>query len=152
MLKNPGYLYYSNLSTSLIGFFMKFNSSLLYGRSIKRVHFFEYIDWNEEKIVSTIKKELDWAGPNDTEITWRTDCKLNPLKNYLYLKTGGYTEKDPFLSNLIRENMITRKEALKRLEKENEPRLKAIEEFLEEIDLDINYLYLMEKTYSRRMG
>jgi hypothetical protein len=80
---------------------------------------YRYIEWNEDKILSTIRSELNWRQDADSTSSWRFDCKVSFLKNYLLRELVGVTEKDDGLSAMIREDMITREEALERLKTEN---------------------------------
>jgi len=81
---------------------------------------FRYVPWDEETIVSTIQQELGWQRAAYTKATWRSDCVLNELKNYLYKSMLGFTKNDELLSGMIRTNRIGRAEALERLGKENQ--------------------------------
>jgi hypothetical protein len=85
----------------------------------KLLYLYEYVTWDESIILSTIRKELGWIAPASSTSSWRSDCEVSLLKNHLLKKTIGFTEKDEILSNMIREGMITREEALRRLEREN---------------------------------
>jgi hypothetical protein len=95
---------------------------------------FQYVEWREEEILSTVKKELDWVEPGGSTSTWRTDCRLGYLKNYLLKKSVGFTEKDDILSNMTREDMVTREEALRRAESENIVPEKIMTELFKEIE------------------
>jgi len=90
-------------------FLLETMRKLLYPNQ-KILYFYQYVKWDEKRILSTIEK-----GFNLRALTWRSDCKVSHLKNYLLKKTVGFTDKDAILSNMIRENMITREEALERL-------------------------------------
>ena len=103
--------------------------------SLREISLFDYIEWNEKEIISTIVNELEWEKSPYIESTWRMDCKINWLKNYLYKETLVFTEKDDALSCMIRENMITREEALERLKKENVIPQKLIMELVDELGL-----------------
>ena len=72
--------------------------------------FYKYIKWDEKEIQSTIENECGMPAPS-----WRSDCKVSLIRKYLMKKTVGFTDNDDILSNMIRENMITREEALERL-------------------------------------
>jgi hypothetical protein len=102
----------------------------------KILDLFQYIEWNEDKILSTIKTELNWKKSLDSASSWRFDCRVNFLKNYLLRESLGITANDDCLSVMIRENMITREEALERLEIENILPQKLITELLDEIGIN----------------
>ncbi|MDY0130768.1 MAG: ATPase [Methanosarcina vacuolata] len=82
------------------------------------INFFIYIEWDEKELLSRIKSELNWKHPISS--TWRFDCKVGVLKDFLYINSLNITEKDNLYAKLIRESKITRDEALKRLESENQ--------------------------------
>jgi len=101
---------------------------------------FDYIKWNEGKILSTIEKELKWEKFSHSESTWRSDCKLSLLKDYLFEETIGFTKKDDQLSCMIRENMISREEAMERLKKENIIPQQVITEIFNDLQLNFSEL------------
>lgn len=140
-LKNPGYLNGSLLYT-LKGWFEFF--FLRYPYTGEWLHYFQYIKWNEAKVLKTIREELGWETPPDTIQTWRTDDATSPWYNFLYYSMTGFTENDELLSNMIREGIITREGALVRVEKENQPRYKEIEKYLKMVNVDID-IYQLEK-------
>lgn len=102
----------------------------LLGPDIEHIDLFHYIPWNEQDVISRIKHELDWESADDKNGTWRFDCKIADLKDYLYFKTLGMTEKDDFYSKMILENLITRDQALERLQKENTLNSDIVDEIL----------------------
>ena len=97
---------------------------------------YKYISWNEEEINSTLRDEYDWELADDTISTWRIGDGTASFYNYIYYTMAGFTENDTFRSNQIREGMITREEALKLVEKENEPRWKSIKWYCDTIGID----------------
>ncbi len=134
LLKNP--LYFLNATISLIylkEYFYCFHSNKIrdffYPNQIT-LRLYRYIEWNEQKVLSTIKKKLNWKVSDFSTSPWRFDCLISVLKNYLYKKSIGFTEKDEILSNMIREKMITKEEALRRMESENITPMKVVIEVL----------------------
>jgi len=110
-------------------------------RQLKKITpYSSHIRWEEDKIVSTISSKLNWEKNADTESTWRGDCDVALLKLYLYKKLLGFNDKDDGLSCLIRDNQITRDEALSRLGTEGDIPDKAIENFLNKLEVDFNEL------------
>ena len=135
-IRNPAYLNSSlpdTLSAYLSTYFVRHEYLFLY----------EYIKWKEEHIVNTLIKECDWEIAKDTATTWRIGDGTAPFYNYIYYKFAGFTEHDTFLSNQIREGLITREEALSRAELANKPRHGAIKAYLDMLDLD--YDHVMKK-------
>jgi hypothetical protein len=80
--------------------------------------YWNYIRWEEDTIISTIKKELGWRQNTEVVSTWRGDCDIALLKLYIYKKVLGFNDKVVHLSNLIRDGQLDRNEALRRLEEE----------------------------------
>ena len=117
---------------------------LLYGK-VKIVEFFDYVQWDEKKIETTIEKDLEWKKPNDVKSSWRFDCLVHSFKDYFYLNSVGFTERDDLLSNMIREGMISREEALQKLtddyENQREIRENVIRGVLEEFKVDMSILH-----------
>ena len=114
--------------------------SRISARNIEAIDFFHFVRWDEEEVISRIKTELNWGYPADLNSTWRFDCQIAHLKDYLYLKTIGMTEKDDFYSKMIRENLIGREDALKRIEEENRLHLDIIDDVLSKVGLETSEL------------
>jgi tRNA(Ile)-lysidine synthase TilS/MesJ len=128
-LKNLSYLNPRYLPVTLKGYLFGNQyaiGSRLFARSIRGIDFFHYIPWNENKIISRIRDELDWDYPRNLNSTWRFDCNIAHLKDFMYLKTLGITEKDDFYSKMIRERQITREQGLTRIKNENRLHLDLI--------------------------
>jgi hypothetical protein len=85
-----------------------------------------------------IRKDLAWEKPVYWPTTWRADCKIHFLKEYFYKETLGFTKNDELLSGMIRANMITRQNALKRLRNDNKLPIQFLSEFLLEQNLNIS--------------
>ncbi|MFP4521290.1 MAG: hypothetical protein ACLFQK_04020 [Fibrobacterota bacterium] len=116
---NPGYLNRSLADTAevyLSAYFTKHDYLFL----------FDYIPWNEEEIVGTLKKEYNWETADDTETTWRIGDATAPFYNFVYLTVAGFTENDTLRSNQIREGQIDREEALEKVKRENGIRYDSI--------------------------
>jgi hypothetical protein len=108
----------------------------LRGRDIEKLDLFHYLPWDEHEVVGRIQTELGWQYPSGNQSSWRFDCQIGHLKDYLYLKTLGMTEKDDFYSKLIREDKISREGALQRIEKENRINYEEINRLLKAINFD----------------
>ena len=131
-IKNPRYLN-SSFFPAFKGWFTQ-NISQFSG-NIKWINFYEYIEWREDKVLSTIKKELNWESADDTILTWRTDDYTPPLYNYICYSMKGFTENDTFRSIQIREGRISRKKALKLVKEENRPRWKTMMNYFKILEL-----------------
>lgn len=76
---------------------------------------YNYIKWDRRKIVSTLEKELGWRKPKNRVSSWRFDCHLIPLVNYLWVKACGYPKAFFGYVQMIRSGTMTKKEALEQL-------------------------------------
>jgi tRNA(Ile)-lysidine synthase TilS/MesJ len=110
------------------------------GRHIDKIDMFHYLPWNEDEVISRNQKELNWQYPQNGSGSWRFDCRIGHLKDYLYLKMLGLTEKDDFYSHLIREGKMTRSDALNRIDTENRVNMSELNQLMKSIDLDIGIL------------
>lgn len=104
-------------------------------KNLNNIGFYDYIYWDEKKILDTIIKELDWKGADDTETTWRIDDTAYPLINYIMYNLVGFTEHDEMYSRMIREEQTTRSKALERLEDDHKPRWIKLEKDFEEFEI-----------------
>ncbi|MFW6116911.1 MAG: hypothetical protein ACOC6F_04210 [bacterium] len=141
MRRNPAYLLSpAFVMTALAEYVCYFSNYSTVKRLIypaqKYVPLFHYVEWDEEEIVSVITNELDWENYSHSQSTWRSDCKIGLLKNYLYGRTAGFTKHDELLSGMIREGMIDRPEALRRVANENVSSERFLVGFLGELGLD----------------
>jgi PP-loop superfamily ATP-utilizing enzyme len=137
VLKNPGYINWVCLPTYIKCYlYTAFLPVFRKMEDTTTIDIFEYIEWNEKEVISRISKELDWKFPKNMNSSWRFDCEIEYLKDFLYKKTIGMTEKDEFYSKLVREYAMNRKEALKRLKKENKFNLAIIKKFLKKNELE----------------
>jgi asparagine synthetase B (glutamine-hydrolysing) len=102
------------------------------------IYLYHYINWDEDEVVSTIRKEFDWEMSPYTKATWRIDDGTAAFYNYIYMTMAGLTEFDDFRSFQIRQGKIGRKEAWDLVREENKPRFEEIEWYAEAIDYDIN--------------
>jgi hypothetical protein len=130
-LGNPALL----LSFSREGYYRfwhKYSSELVF------LGLFDFIEWNEDDIITLIREELNWKKPDYWPTTWRSDCKIHFLKEYLYRETIGFTKNDELLSGMIRAGMITREEALKRSQNDNDLPVRFLSMFLTDQNIDIS--------------
>jgi hypothetical protein len=97
-----------------------------------------YTKWEEKEVMSTIKKEFDWKNFPGMKSTWRGDCYIGPVRQYLYYALLGYSDKDVHLSSLIRDGQITREEAMNRITEENNSSISVLSACCEKAGVDIN--------------
>lgn len=150
-MKNPHYFHWSSLKEGMKGFYIYFFSGLHKPKGIDMLGFFDYIYWSEKEILSTITKELDWKGVSDTTTTWRIHDRSSSLYNYLYYKLVGFTEHDEMYSKMIRENQISRDEALKRCMSDHEPRITLLINILEELEVTKEQVDEVLEKYRRQL-
>lgn len=148
------YPYYILNSSFLLALLKEFYYRYIYkiNNHVKTMGIFEFIPWNENEICSTIKNKLNWQQPEHIQTSWRSDCKIHFLKQYLYRETLGFTKNDELLSGMIRENMITREEALKRLEHDNIISRKFLADFLAELGIEIQELDIALSNYKKNFN
>jgi glutamine---fructose-6-phosphate transaminase (isomerizing) len=93
------------------------------------LYLFKYLPWDEKTIVDTIRREYDWEIAEDTTTTWRIGDGTAAFYNYIYQTMAGFTEDDVMLSNMVREDMLSREEALARAIEYAKPRWPSIREY-----------------------
>lgn len=81
---------------------------------IVKVNYYDYLKWDEKDILSVIQDKLGWQS-EDGMSSWRFDCKIHALVNYMHKTLYGFTEKDELYSKMIREGMVTREDALAKI-------------------------------------
>jgi asparagine synthetase B (glutamine-hydrolysing) len=129
-LGNPGYL-----NSSLYDTIGAFVSRYMTERK-DYYHFFDYVQWDEHQIESTIINEYEWETAPDTKSTWRIGDGTAGFYNYIYYSVAGFSEIDTFRSNQIREGMITREEGMKFIQEENAPRYESLKFYFDTINVD----------------
>lgn len=130
MLESPGY-FNSSLWDTLSGeYYRSFTKKDDY------FHIFDYWKWDERIIDDTLFDMYDWEKAVDTSTTWRIGDGTAGFYNYVYYTVAGFTEHDTFRSNQIREGEITREEALRLVEDENQPRYANIRWYLDTLNMN----------------
>jgi glutamine---fructose-6-phosphate transaminase (isomerizing) len=108
--------------------------------AIKQDHafIFDYLDWDEEESDALLIGTYDWEKAKDTDTTWRIGDGTAPFYNYIYKTVAGFSEYDTFRANQVREGIMSREDALARVEKENQPRWQSIREYCQMINIDFD--------------
>lgn len=114
------------------------------------LYLYHYIPWSEDEVVQTIRAEYDWEGATDTTTTWRIGDGTAAFYNYIYQTMSGFTEDDDMLSNMVREDYITREEALRRSVEYRQPRIASIREYAQMIGLNCEEALNIINTAPRR--
>jgi hypothetical protein len=133
LAKNAGYLYPPFLYRMAIAYLFGDPYALgakLLSRRMYMLDLFTYLEWNDEKTVARLRSELGWDSPAYLNSTWRFDCKIAHLKDLIYLKTLGITEKDDLYAKMVREGLISREAALEKVALENVLPVEIITEVL----------------------
>jgi hypothetical protein len=108
--------------------------------------FYKYFKWDEKEIEKTIRDELNWKRYPGMESSYRGDCEIGLIRQYLYNKMLGYNDKDDHLSWLVRDGQLSREEALERIEKEKETSMDILKEIFNNLGIDFyNYMCNVEK-------
>jgi len=130
MAQSPGY-FNSSLWDTLSGeYYRSFTKKEDY------FHIFDYYQWNEDEVNTTLIDKYDWETAIDTNTTWRIGDGTAGFYNYVYYTVAGFTEHDTFRSNQIREGHLTRERALELVADENQPRYQNIRWYLDTLGLD----------------
>lgn len=77
-----------------------------------KINFFDYIEWREQEIIDTLD-QIGWKAENHG--SWRFDCRIHALSNFLNRKLYGFAEQDEFYSRMSRKGLITRAEAMHKI-------------------------------------
>ena len=131
-LRNPAYINSSILDT--LGAYMSY-----YFIPHRFINFFNYVLWDEETINKALIEEYNWETASDTKSTWRIGDGTASFYNYIYYTMAGLTENDTFRSYQVRENMLSREEALAYVQRDNQPRYESIQWYCDLIGIDFNH-------------
>lgn len=138
-VRNPAYFHPICVPTMAKGYLFGNQyaiGSRLFGGNITWIDLFHYLTWDEQEIISRIQSELGWDYPRKLSSTWRFDCRVGHLKDFMYMKTLGMTESDDFYAKIVREGLMTREDALQRLQRENRLHLDEIQGLLRQVGIE----------------
>ena len=103
---------------------------------LKEIHFFDYIEWDRKIMVETIQDNLGWSKPKDSATSWRIDCSLIPLVDYLTAKAYGVSKMELGFSNMIRCGKMNREDALRQVsEIKKSVKIDELENFLRQLNI-----------------
>lgn len=103
---------------------------------LKEIHLYDYIEWDRKVIVETIQNKLGWSKSKDSATSWRIDCSLVPLVNYLTIKAYGVSKLELGFSSMIRGGKMDRDDALRQVsEIENKMNRDDQIDFLRELNI-----------------
>lgn len=139
LLSNPSYLTSPDSLFYLLIDAVSYNSSKKGSYPVTIRPFYDYIEWNEDEIMSAIKN-IGWTNESDKNNSWRSDCVVNTIRQYYYKKMLGYNDIDAYYAKLIRNGKIGIEDAVKRIETESKTDSSVIRSILKEyynLDYDI---------------
>jgi len=87
--------------------------------NIQPVEYFYHAEWDEAGGQAALR-EMGWELPAGFISTWKADCTFAELKNFMFHETMGMTYMDAMLSNMVRAGILSRDEALSRIEVEGQ--------------------------------
>jgi hypothetical protein len=86
--------------------------------SLTRIHYFDYMPWDDRSIVAELERDIAWHRPPGRHTTMRFDCRLHILVDRFRILYQGFSEKEAIFSAMVRKDMLTREEALAKAEQE----------------------------------
>ncbi len=127
--------------------FLSLNGSTPYLRwkypEIFKLGYFYFHPYHEKEINECLRR-IGWEKAKDNKSPWRFDCEIDSLKNYLFQRVIGANEKDDLFSKNIRWGLMTREEAMNRLE-ECEVNVEIVERVLGKVGMKLSDLQLPDK-------
>tara|TARA_B100001248_G_scaffold257448_1_gene239963 strand:- start:5028 stop:6962 length:1935 start_codon:yes stop_codon:yes gene_type:complete len=131
-LINPSYI-----NLALLDNFQGFLSSFI--KKENSLHFYNYVKWDEEEIIDTLKNEYNWSndlayGKNQ----WRMGDGQTTFNNFIYYTLAGFSEFDNFRSNQICEGLLTRENALLMAKEDNSFKYDVLKNFSEIIGFNLD--------------
>jgi len=76
----------------------------------------DYVDWDYDIIYNTIRKELSWTAPNESE---HMDCIIHPIQKYIHNRRFPDLDMRKLTyARLVMAGLMNRDEALRKLEDE----------------------------------
>ena len=133
---NPSYLNES-LFDNLIGFYSSFI------HKDDALHLYNYIKYDKNEINFILKDYYNFFEDKTYgENQWRVGDGQTAFTNFIYFNIGGFSEFDNYLSNEIREDLISRDKALELAKKQNEVRIENIDNFCRIIGINTEEVLL----------
>lgn len=73
---------------------------------------FKYVEWNEEKIIDVLKREMKFKLPERSWPDKSSNCTFNYVAQYLAMRQFGFAQHESELSGQVRSGELTRERAL----------------------------------------
>lgn len=105
---------------------------------IKALYLGNFERWDQRKNVDTITKELGWKHIpiEGTYVDWdKSDCPYEPVRDWQKFIKRGFGRTTFQASKDVREGLISRKKALKLVEKYDGKKPKVLKNFIEEVEI-----------------
>jgi hypothetical protein len=102
----------------------------------------EFMPWNPHHIAQTLKKDLGWISPPESDDETHFDCIMYPVAKYFERRKYGFSQNTVMYSALVREGRISRTVALKNILKEKKGIPAEFSRFLTRLGLkrtDVNW-------------
>jgi hypothetical protein len=100
---------------------------------LERVHYFDYLPWDDEADLAELERELGWRRPPGRSVTMRFDCRLHILVDRFRILYQGFSEKEAIFSSMVRKKMLTREQALARAEREMAEEEPLVDQVIQEV-------------------
>ena len=131
-LKNPYYI-----NSALFDNFKGYVASFIKKENF--LHLFKYIKWDEKKMKEVLENEYGWISDKSYgKNQWRMGDGQTAFNNFVYYQLAGFSEYDNFRSNQIREGLISRDEAIKLSDEDNNIRFETLKNFSEIIGFNLD--------------
>lgn len=131
IIRNPSYI-----NSSLFDSFKAFISAYFIKHNF--IQLYDYFDWNESEVDNTLINEYQWETEPYFSSTWRIGDGTAAFYNYAYFVLAGFSEFDTFRSNQIRAGHITRDEALKLVNDNNQFRWDSLDWYSRVVGFDLS--------------
>ena len=107
------------------------------------LHLYNYIKYDKNEINNILKNHYNFFEDKTYgENQWRVGDGQTAFTNFIYYNIGGFSEFDNYLSNEIREDLISRDKALELAKKQNEVRIENIDHFCRIIGINTEEVLL----------
>lgn len=104
---------------------------------------FYFMEWKQEDVISTIER-LGWSYDDSFSSSWRSDCFVNMLRQYVYKEMLGFNDIDVYYGQLARDNEMTLQEAMQHIEEEGRFDENVIRKVLKDF-YDVDYDEIKKK-------
>jgi hypothetical protein len=107
---------------------------------ITALDYFQLGEWNEQKIVDTLK-EIGWVLPASCHSFYKADCTYAECKNLMFTQMAGINYMDALISNMVRSNVITKEEGLQKIKLEGSVSMERLQNACDVLDLPLHLIF-----------